>query len=78
MKPSNSAQLSAKEIFILAAAIENVTEREALLQEHCSTNPDLLQQVQRLLAAAESNNAESPLDAIVDAFGRLAQQLAPK
>jgi serine/threonine protein kinase/Flp pilus assembly protein TadD len=69
MKPSNSAQLSAKEIFILAAELESEAERKALLQEHCSTNPDLLNHVQRLLAASDTNNAESPLDAIVDAFG---------
>ena len=69
MKPSNPAQLSAKEIFILAAGLESAAKREALLQEHCSTNPDLLKQVQRLLAAADTNNAKSPLDAIVDAFG---------
>jgi eukaryotic-like serine/threonine-protein kinase len=69
MNPSNPAQLSAKEIFILAAELENVTEREALLQEHCSANPELLKHVQRLLAAADTNNAGSPLDSIVDAFG---------
>lgn len=69
MKPSNSVQLSAKEIFILAAGTENSAEREAVVNEHCSANPDLLEQVQRLLAASEKCNAGSPLDAIVDAFG---------
>ena len=69
MKPSNSVQLSAKEIFILAAGLENSAEREAVVNEHCSANPDLLKQVQRLLAVSEKCNAGSPLDAIVDAFG---------
>jgi serine/threonine protein kinase/WD40 repeat protein len=69
MNPSNPAQLSAKEIFILAAGLENSAEREAVVNEHCSANPELLKQVQRLLAAADNGNAGSPLDAIVDAFG---------
>ncbi len=69
MKPSNSTQLSAKEIFILAAGLESVAEREALLHEHCSANPELLQQVQRLLEAADTDNRGCPLDAFVDAFG---------
>ncbi len=69
MKNKTSAQLSAKEIFILAAGLESDSERDAILKEHCSADPSLLMQVQRLLAAADKDNRGSPLDAIVDAFG---------
>jgi serine/threonine protein kinase/WD40 repeat protein len=68
MKQNKPAQLSAKEIFILAVGVKSVVEREVILLEHCSANPDLLKQVQRLLVAAENENRGSPLDAIVDAF----------
>lgn len=40
-----------------------------MLREHCSADPELLKQVQRLLDAADKDNAENPLDAFVDAFG---------
>ena len=69
MKHNNSAQLSAKEIFILAVGLNSAAEREAILNEYCSADPDLQKQVNRLLAAADKDNAGSPLDAIVDAFG---------
>ncbi len=69
MNHNNSAQLSAKEIFILAVELKSVAERKALVDQHCGTDPELKKQVQRLLAAADKEHTKSPLDAIVDAFG---------
>ena len=45
MKHNNSAQLSAKEIFILAVGLNSAAEREAILNEYCSADPDLQKQV---------------------------------
>lgn len=69
MKHDNVEQLSAKEIFILASRIQEAAERQSMLDEYCSANPELRKQVQRLLDAVEKGNIGSPLDAIVDAFG---------
>jgi serine/threonine protein kinase/Flp pilus assembly protein TadD len=69
MNQRNTAQLSAKEIFILAVGLESVAEQEAVVNEYCSAAPELKMQVQRLLAAAGTDLGESPLDAIVHAFG---------
>ncbi len=69
MNQRNTAQLSAKEIFILAVGLESIAEQEAVVNEYCSAAPELKMQVQRLLAAAGTDLRESPLDAIVHAFG---------
>ena len=69
MKHNNAEQLSAKEIFILAAGLKGIAERQKILDEYCGANSELRKQVDRLLAAADQGNGGSPLDAIVDAFG---------
>ncbi len=69
LKSSHAEKLSAKEIFFLATGRKSIAERDAILHEHCGADLELQKQVQRLLAAADQDNAGSPLDAIVDAFG---------
>ncbi|XZE17591.1 protein kinase domain-containing protein [Pirellulaceae bacterium SH449] len=69
MKNTDVEKLSAKAIFLLASGIKNDTERDVIINEHCGADLELQKQVHRLLAAIAKNDGDSPLDAIVDAFG---------
>ena len=69
MKNNMPEQLSAKEIFLQAAALPGAADREAWLNAQCGQNSDLRKKIAGLLAAADKDQGTNPLDVMVDAFG---------
>jgi hypothetical protein len=65
-----SEQLSARELFTVARAIEDSVQREAYLNAQCKQDMQLRNMITGLLAADGKGVGEIPLDRIIDAFGQ--------